>query len=304
MSAIATLTVVPPVQISGAMLVSSTVPEADYAAWSSATTYALAARVIVVATHKIYESLQAGNLNKDPTSQTAWWVEVSPTNRWKCFDTSNSTQTAPGTTAQYVVNPGESVTALALLNVTDGITLRVRLDSATFGSVYDNTVYTSKILADASWYSFFIGAKKSMTSVVLTDLPAYADATVTVDITGLSTLAFGVLMMGMAKDIGQGVHYGARLGIQDYSRKETNAFGDTVLVKRAYAKRASFNLALDSADVDTVNDYLATLRATPCLWAGSTLYTSTFIFGTYESFETTISYANYSECALNLMGLT
>ena len=45
-------------------------------------------------THNIYESLQAGNLNKVPESTLGtWWVIVSKTNRWKLFDNSEGSQT-------------------------------------------------------------------------------------------------------------------------------------------------------------------------------------------------------------------
>lgn len=304
MTTIASLVVVPPIAITDAMLVSSTVPETDYTEWSGATTYALDARCMTVANHNIYQSLQAGNVNKSPATEPTWWVSVTPTNRWKAFDTSNSTQTAQASSAQYVLELGQIVDYVGLLNITDGTTLRTRVVDPDYGSVYDETVYLSRILAEASWYAFFISTKRSLSSAILTDLPPYPNAVTTIDITGDAGLAFGILALGQSKQIGQGVSYGAKVSIQDYSRKETNLWGDTVLVKRAYAKRASFNVRLNSVEVDTVNDYLAQLRATPCLWIGSSGYTSTMVFGIYENFETTIQYFDSSDCSLNLLGLT
>ena len=64
----ASLSVLAPIPIADAMIVSSTAPETDYAAWSGATTYALGGRCISVATHRIYESLRANNRNNDPTN--------------------------------------------------------------------------------------------------------------------------------------------------------------------------------------------------------------------------------------------
>lgn len=293
-----------PVQITDAMLISTDVTEADYAAWSSGTTYALGNRCIVTTgVHLIYESLQAGNLNHAVTD-TAWWVAVSPTNRWKCFDTSNSTQTAKATSAQYVLTPAQSISHVALLNSTNVNTLRVRGNSAIYGAVYDTTTYVALILTTSTWYDWFLSARGSVSAVFLDDIPNYPDATFTIDVVGGASLAFGVLMMGQGMDIGQGVQYGAKVSIQDYSRKETNDFGDTVFTVRAYAKRASFNMRLTASEFDTVTDFLASVRATPCLWIGSSLFTSTFIFGTYENFENTIQYGDSSDCSLNLLGLT
>ncbi len=88
-----TLTVVKPASITDAVLINTDVAEADYPVWSASTTYAVGSRVILVSTHKIYESLQNANLNNSPATATAFWNEVTPTNRWKLFDLSNSTQT-------------------------------------------------------------------------------------------------------------------------------------------------------------------------------------------------------------------
>lgn len=293
-----------PVTITDAMLTSTDVTEADYAAWSAATTYALADRVIVTtAVHKIYESAQAANLNHAVTD-TAWWTEVSPTNRWKCFDTSNSTQTAKATSAQYVLTPGQSISHVALLNNLNVTSIRVRLVSTLFGAVYDSTIYVALILTSSTWYAWLLGARGAVAAVFFDDIPNYPDAVMTIDIAGQTTMAFGVLMIGQGQSIGQGVQYGARISIQDYSRKETNDFGDTVFTVRAYAKRASFEMLLTQDEFDAVTEFLASVRATPCLWIGSSLFTSTFIFGTYENFENTIQYGNSSHCSLNLLGLT
>jgi hypothetical protein len=75
-----------PTPITDTEFISSTRAENDHAAWSAATTYALAARVISTATHRIYESVQAGNLNHALTD-VAWWIDIGPTNRWAMFDT-------------------------------------------------------------------------------------------------------------------------------------------------------------------------------------------------------------------------
>ena len=73
---------VKPTAITDSNLTSSNVTEADYAAWNSSTAYVAGNRVIVVATHKIYESLTS-NTNKYPpsylTGTTPDWLEVGAT---------------------------------------------------------------------------------------------------------------------------------------------------------------------------------------------------------------------------------
>ena len=122
------LKVIPPLTITDSRLTSSNVAETDYAAWSSATTYSLGQRVIVVSTHKVYESLQNSNLNKDPTlaSNATWWIEVSPTNRWKMFDISNTTQTTNADSIVVTITPGQVVNSVSLMNL-EGISIRAKV---------------------------------------------------------------------------------------------------------------------------------------------------------------------------------
>lgn len=300
------LVVVSPLTITDAMLTSTNVAETDYSAWSSGTTYALAARVILTSTHKVYESLQASNTNHDPTTSPLWWVEVSPTNRWKALDTSVSTQTAQATSITYTLTPGQAVNTIALLNISNATSLTVSMTSALAGgaTVYTKTVDLSSVPIAPEWWAWFYGVKTAPTQVILNDLPSYSDGVISVSLSGTSSLALGVLMIGRQRSFGVGINYGARVGIQDYSRKEKNDFGDTVLVQRAFAKRANFDMQIAKAEVDFFQNFLTEVRATPCLWIGSTEYESTTIFGFYKNFDILISYPTYADCSLELEGLT
>ena len=75
-------------------------------------------------------------------------------------------------------------------------------------------------------------------------------------------------------------------------------------MERAYAKRASFSMLLRAGEVDAMQRFLSDVRATPCLWIGSSRYESTTVYGFYKSFDITISYFDYSDCDLELEGLT
>lgn len=293
--------------ITGSGLVYSNVAETDYSVWSSATTYALAARVILTSsgTHKIYESLQASNLNHDPLTSPLWWVEVSPTNRWCAFDTSVSTQTKQSTTINYSVSPGQAVNTVAALNIYGANSLTVTMSSALAGgTVYTKTVDLTSTPSGSDWWAWFYATRTAPTQAILTDLPSYSDAVISFSFSGGAGLAVGVIMLGRQQAFGVGINYGARVGIQDYSRKEKNDFGDTVLVQRAFAKRANFDMQIAKAEVDSFQNFLSDVRAKPCLWIGSTVYESTTIFGFYKNFDILISYPTFADCSLELEGLT
>jgi len=299
---------VKPVTITDAMLTATDVAEADYAAYNAGTAYALGDRVIVTSAgvHKVYESLQASNTGNDPTlaANAAWWIEVGPTNRWKLLDTSHSTQTAQASSMYYTLTPGQVVNAVAALNVVAD-SVRIRMTDPTDGVVYDQTTTLAGVIPDATWYDYFFGATSPSDQVITLDLPPYAAAEIRVDFAAASgDVSCGVLLLGYQTTLADGIAYGARAGIQDYSRKETNTWGDTVLAQRAYAKRAEWALRVANAQIDAVQRQLVAVRATPCLWIGSELYAITSVFGFYKDFDITISYPTWSDCSLTIEGMT
>lgn len=300
------LTVLLPLAVTPAMLVGTNVPENDYPEWSSGTTYAKDQRVIVAAQHKVYQSLAAGNVGSDPTAatDTPKWIEVGPTNRWKPYDKSVSTQVKQANSISYRIKPGRAITSCGVLNITGGTSMRVRVVDPAFGTVYDRTVSLARTPLAAGWWMWFFGQRRAPTQAILQDLPSYPAADVLIDITGTSELAVGVILLGQQRQFSLGVRMGARVGIQDYSRKERNEFGDVLLVERAFAKRASFSMLLTAEEVDAFHQFLADARATPCLWIGSQRYESTTVYGFYKSFDIVISYYSYSDCELELEGLT
>jgi hypothetical protein len=309
------LSIVRPLTITDTILVDTgsppetNVPEDDYPQWSAGTTYAAGDRVILTSTHRVYESLLSGNTGNDPTlpSSPIFWIDIAPTNRWAAFDTSVSTQTHQAGNITYVLEPGQAINALGVLNITDATEINITMVSPLTGSpgiVYTKTVDLSSLPLTPDWWAFFYGQRIQPTQSILLDLPSYTDCIITIEIIGGSNLAVGVILIGQQQNFGLGIKYGARVGIQDYSRKETNEFGDTILVKRAFAKRANFDLFLNKDEVDSFQNALSTIRAEPVLWIASQDYESTTLFGFYKNFDILISYPEHSDCQLEIEGLT
>lgn len=296
------LTIIKPLAITPAMLLSTDVPEADYAAYAPGTTYALADRVIY--DHGIYQSLAAGNVGNTPSTSPAKWVFVSATNRYKLFDLVNSSQTAQSTTMTYTVRPGTIVTAVAAVNLTSVYSIRIRVISDAYGLVRDETITRTRRPPGSGWWSWYYGRRTEALASYYIDLPSFADAQIIIDFTGLADMAVGTLILGQVSRWGVGLAAGVSLGIRDYSRKETNEFGDVVLTRRKYANRAQFPLILTTSEVDSFHRFLASVRATPCLWIGSDVYDSATVYGYYQDFEILISYPTVADCNLTLEGLT
>ena len=116
----------------------------------------------------------------------------------------------------------------------------------------------------------------------------------------------GHLVVGISKTLGR-TQYGLKGSITDFSTKEANVFGEYALVQRAWAKELRYTLIVDTAAVDVVFQILTQIRSTPCVWDAnneSTTMSMAVAFGFYSDFEVVVETLNYSECDLEIQGLT
>ena len=113
----------------------------------------------------------------------------------------------------------------------------------------------------------------------------------------------GACIIGLATNLGL-TQYGAQVGIQDYSVKQRDDFGNYTVLERAFSKRGTFQVYVPAGMVDQTQTLLSSYRATPIVYIGSELYTSTMIYGFYKEFTQEIQYKNYTLCTLDIEGLT
>lgn len=294
-----------PMTINDAALLSSNVADPDYAAWSSSTTYVQGERVSVTLadSHKVYESLQSANTNNSPATSPLWWVEVGGTNRWKMFDQSITSQTSNADSIDCVFQADGYINAVALLN-TYAEAARIQVTDSVDGLVYDQTFSLVSGGGITDWWAYFFEPITYVSDKVITDMPMYANSTVqvTLSLSG-GTVLCGGCVLGLSSEIG-GVQYGASVGIQDYSVKQRDQFGNYTILQRAFSKRATFQILVENYLVDIVQAMLASYRATPIVYFGSDLYSSTIVYGFYKDFSIVISQPSHSVCSLEIEGLT
>lgn len=292
-----------PTTINDARLTSSTAPENDYAVWSSGTAYAVGARVILTTTHRRYEAL-AASTGVNPASDPTKWLDLGPTNRWAMFDARVGTATTRTGSLQVVLAPG-AADGLALMD-TDAESVSVTLSVG--GSVIYSKSQSFNIGGTAidNWFSWFFEPLGRKTGMLFLDIPVYESGVLTLTLTRdnpADTVSCGTLLVGRQFDIGDTEH-GVDLGIIDYSRKEIDQFGVTSVVERAFAKRMSARVVMQTSAVDDVHRTLASIRATPVLWIGSESFESLTVFGFYKEFSIDLAYPTLSYCSLTIEGLT
>lgn len=276
------------------------------AVWSSGTTYTLGQKVRYL--NIVYESLQNSNLNKTPTTNPTFWLNLGNDNMHAALDTSTSTATSATTELTYIVKV-DNPAALAFINVEAAI-IEISCTDQTTGEIfYSNTLgLTGENVQD--WYQyFFFDPLVKRTQIVITSLGAsFLNTVVTVRLrNSVGTQAYlGTLIAGPLTRLGQ-LQASPTVGIIDYSRKDTDDFGNYTFVQRAFSKRLSAEIFLENTQLNGVQRYLTGLRATPALWIGSDdpQYEETLIvYGFYKDFSTTIAYPQVSMCSLEIEGLT
>lgn len=298
------LIVVRPVKITDATLIASSVPENDYPEWSILTSYSLGARVIIAAKHKIYESASNSNLGNNPASMPDLWLEVGPTNRWKAFDTSNSTQTVNPSAMSFTLQPAQAVNALAALNVVGALSIHIKVSHPTLGDIYDKTVSLASLPSAPGWWQWHFGLRTAPPLMIATDLPGIPGCTILVEFTGTTDLALGVLLVGEQRQVGIAVEQGASASLRDYSTYEENKWGDMVMSPGPYAKDIRLSMPVDIDQVDDVFEYLTTLRATPCLFIGSKRRRLLTAFGFIQDVPTAIDHTYAGSINLYIKALT
>ena len=299
------MTVIRPVTVTDATLLASTLDEDTNPAWEAGTTYALGDRVHLAAVHRVYESLQAGNTANDPLTAAAWWVQVSPTNRWAMFDESVGT-TSSGTSPLIVSMQPGAVTALALIGLVDAAQATLRVFDAPGGTLTYELAVSLDSYAISDWLEYYTAPIEYQTEAVFLNVPTTAGSEVEVELVGSGTVGCGALVTGASYSLGA-VQYGAKVGILDYSRKERDAFGNTTLVERPYARRMDLQLQLDAAALNKVYAVLSAVRATPCAWVAETArpgFESMTVYGWARDFSIDVALPTIHYCSLQIEGLT
>lgn len=295
--------IIAPFELTGTMLTSSTVPENDYAEWAAGTAYSAGQKVMRLTTHRNYEALVSTTGDTPETSPTKW-LDLGATNRWKMFDQKVGTSTSATTSMTYVFSVGQVVSAIGFLEL-EAKQVNVTVTDSVDGVVYNRTqTLPSKVLSSDWWHYFFDPVQRRST-LLFTDMPSYRNASISITVSNDTGIAIscGVCLVGTFYEFAEAVQMGASLGIQDYSRKEADDFGNYEIVERAFAKRANWNVLVERVKLDLLLATLASLRAKPALYIGGEREDATFVYGFPKDFDIVIDYPRYIQCAIDLEGL-
>ena len=257
-----------PFTVGDSNIISTTIPEDDFPQWAVGTTYAVGDKVISglggttnTITHRIYEALQAST-GVDPTTDTAdppYWLNLAATNRWKAFDQKISDPvTVPDgtTTINYVLKGfGISSNSLTLFGLIGREASLVATD-ATEVEVYRKTIsLVDNTLVD-DWFTYFFEPARVRSEAIFEGIPPYANAEYEITVTDTTSVEpqLGQIVAGQEYTLGN-TNYGTSVSIEDYSRKDRDAFGNAIIVQRPFAKLIDFDFTIGSILRSKSNDF-------------------------------------------------
>ena len=259
-----------------------------------------------------YELLDTTKYADYPPIAQQSWLDLGVINAYKMFDQSIGSATIGSTgLIDFTVTSATSIDSVVLLSV-NAESVRVLVTEVGGATVYDKTIQCSDNTGITDWYPYFFNPIIKTSDFSFLDIPPRTGANVRIVIKNTSGLpvSIGTCVIGKQRQFGE-VEYGGQVGIQDYSVKSKDTFGNITIAQRSYNKRSRWSVWMDRKLTDTFVQFLANNRATPLVYIGTEDNDLThgsqqamIIYGFYKDFNVEISYPTQVVCSLELEGLT
>lgn len=253
--------IAPLVAIDTPQLIANSVPE-TVPLWDIGTAYNIGDQVRMDTTHKVYACLIA-NTGENPATGVASppkWKATGPTNPWAMFDQIANTQTIANQIISVTIAPAQNISGLNLSGL-KGKQVDISITSGAGGPV----VFAKTIKLDGSkvkdawsyWFAPFV----QKTDVVVTKIPPYKNAQITVTVTGGGTVAIGAIDVGFVRTYGQ-MRFGQQASLVSYSYVDTDtATGITTFIKKPGAVKNQYSVRVPKSDAEMVWNQLKLLDA-------------------------------------------
>lgn len=294
--------IIQPVPITPAMLTASNVPENDAPLWTAGT-YTIGQ--LRIYDHRVYEVIIASTTARPDIGAVATppsWLDLGATNRFKMFDEIISTQTVFAAEVDVDITPAVVVNSAAFFGMS-GNEITLTITDPIEGVVYTETRSLQDNTFIVNWYAYFFEEIAFLSDMVFLNLPAYGNATFNAIIDGgVGDAKVGEVVIGKQRNLGVS-NFGTSVSIQDYSIKSTDEFGNTVIVPRAFAKRADYDVTVNTSSVAATQKALADIRTTPTVFIGDENRPETVVYGFYKQFNIVLSTPSISDCSIEVEGL-
>jgi hypothetical protein len=259
----------------------------------------------VIFRNHIFGALYDNNDRPDlgATASPATWLDLGFINPLRMTDGKVGSFTEAPSPLVIEVSSNELIDGVAMFGLSAASVQVELLDGQSL--LFDSG---EQSLRDSSmingWYAHFFARRGVKKDYVFTRLPPYRGATLRVTLTGAEeTVQIGELVAGQVRKLGD-LLFGSRFGIEDWSRKERNVFGHWEVVERGYSKRGDYQVSVRTNQVSWIQQLLAGLRATPVVYIGSESQQLSIIYGFFVILDLVVEKPVYSQCKIEVEGLT
>lgn len=301
--------VIIPLTIDDTNLVSSSVPEPDASqgevAWAAGTNWADGSVVIRSTTHRRYVRLAPGGVDAAlPENSPTKWQDDGPTNRFAMFARDRNKQTIAASPLVFEVSVPKRIDSVGLLRLQAATARIVQEAGAT--TVYDQTYgLTRRNTRTATDYCF--GGFRQLKSLLRTDLPPYANTTVTVTLTnGAQPVHVSGVTINKSVYMGR-VEAGNESDARNFSEAERDAFGGVTLKRQRSVPLGGYTVLVDKFRVDEMQELRdEDLNGVVALWSGLDdkvqhgYFGMSLINGFYTQFKINASFNDFARITLKL----
>lgn len=286
--------VITPVDITDAILVSSTIPEPDTGEveWTVGETVSLGS--IRYKNHVLYEALTDAESGNDPEDEVqndidnppTKWLEVGRTNQWNMFNLYRNIQSITTSPCTFRLAPGVRINSIGLFGISaDEVTISQQ------NGMDDTFTYTENLNTRevSDFYDYFYEPFTNKPSTVLFNIPPITTGVITVTLTSTSgTVMLGSCVIGNFTNIGN-VIYGAESDALNFSRIDRAFDGTSLLKVRQSKPKVLAEVVADKNRTNKIRDLRVDLNAVPAVWAGidqtdDDYFESLLILGIYKKF--------------------
>lgn len=279
------------------------VPASTLPVWNSGTSYAIGAQVIDPVTRMEYQSLKDANQGNVPATSATAWQARGVERRMRLFDTSLGSYIEQDDLIEATVTPGRVVTDVAIFGASAAY-VQVVMTDPNEGVVFDSKDISMLRASGNSHWGYFFNPIQRVDRILISGLPAYARASITVRIKSPGAKArAGEIVIGRAVWLGN-TQWRPSLAFDDFTEKKRDPWGGwQVGTQGAYSDKLKLQVLVTGTTYEATRDALIPFRGKPVVWIGARGYTALMTYGYLISFEQVIPGHAVSDCSLTIDGL-
>lgn len=243
----------------------------EYPTWLIGTTYA--ANDFVVKGIYLYQSVVGSNTGNDPEiDDGSFWVRLGYENRWRAYDRKFSTKSTNAEEIQYTVTLPLSVDSIAIFGL-DGAEATITVtDPVDEVVLYEETIQLISDLEIIDAWTYAFNEINYSTRIILNDLPGFSGNILEILVTSPGGIAAaGEIFIGNSRLLGE-VDVDSSLGIEDYSIKERDEFGNIIVVERGFTTLITYQFTFPTQDANRLKELMTRIRAIPSVYYDDELY--------------------------------